>query len=347
MTGGSESVPKERSKDFLVSVIIPVFQVSDYVERCLISVMKQTYTNIECIIVDDCSMDDSIEKCERLIKGYHGPIEFKILHHEVNRGLSAARNTGTAAAIGKYLYYLDGDDEITSDCLETLVTIARDHPQAEVVVGNHVRIEKGVVINNLIKQDTSEYHSNKEIFSAFKKNELQIAAWNKLIKRSFLTQHAISFLEGIVWEDTPWSFFVYKNLSNLYVCNRVTYHYYIRPHSIVTGTDRYTYGKSFSVSYGVIFDNLTAGRECEELELYVNGFCRRYLEYKTSIPAYKDLMKKYRRLSVDYNSRKVLLKLVITQYMPFGLDALKMIDSVQLFRKRLKKRRNKPEQNNI
>lgn len=344
MTKEIGSVAREKSKVFLVSVVIPVYQVSDYVERCLLSVMNQSFKNIECIIVDDCSTDDSIEKCERLIKGYHGPIEFKILHHEVNRGLSAARNTGTAAAIGKYLYYLDGDDEITSDCLETLVTIARDYPEAEMVVGNHVRIEKGVVINNLIKQDTSEYHSNKEIFAAFKKHELPISAWNKLIKRSFLTQHAILFIEGIVWEDTPWSFFVYKNLSNLYVCNQVTYHYYIRPNSIVTGTDRYTFGKSFSVSYGVILDNLTKGREREELDLYANGFCRCYLEFKSTIPAYKHLMKKYKRLSLVYNSKKVLLKLVIAQHIPFESVALKTIDNVQSFRKRIKKRRKKTDQ---
>lgn len=344
MTGESEFIPKERSKVFLVSVVIPVYQVSDYVERCLLSVMSQTYQNIECIIVDDCSPDDSITKCEQLIEGYQGPLKFHILHHERNRGLSAARNTGTDAASGVYIYYLDSDDEITTDCIERLVALVGNHHDAEMVVGNSKRIENGEIELRLYEQLDSEYHSNEEIFSVFKKHNLPIVAWTKLIKRSFLTQNAISFIEGIVWEDTPWSFFVYKNLSNLYICNQVTYHYYIRPNSIVTGTDRYTYGKSFSVSYGVIFDNLTAGRGREELELYVNGFCRRYLEFKKTISTYKDLMKKYRGLSVKYNSRKVLLKLVITQYMPFGLVALKTIDSVQSFRKRIKKRRKKTDQ---
>ena len=91
----------------LVSVIIPVYQVSDYIERCLNSVMSQTYKNIECVLVDDVTKDDSVEKCERLIESYHGSMQFKILHHEVNRGLSAARNTGTDAATGEYIYFLD------------------------------------------------------------------------------------------------------------------------------------------------------------------------------------------------------------------------------------------------
>lgn len=345
MTGESESVSGKKSKDLLVSVIIPVYQVSAYVERCLQSVMNQTNQNIECILVDDYSTDDSVDKCERLISSYNGPIKFQILHHERNRGLSAARNTGTDAASGDYIYYLDSDDEITLDCLERLLAIVVCHPDAEMVVGNYKRIEDGEVILNIYKQQVSEYHSNEEIFSEFKKHDLPVVAWNKLIKRSFLKQYAISFIEGIVWEDTPWSFFVYKNLSNLFVCNQVTYHYYIRPHSIVTGTDRYTYGKSFSISYGVILDNLTEGRECIELDLYANGFCKRYLEFKLTIPAYNDLMKKYRRLSMDYDysSKKVLLKLYVAQHIPNESAALKAIDSIQSFRNRIKKRRKKTE----
>ena len=96
----------------MVTIIIPVYQVSAYVERCILSVMDQDYDAIECIIVDDATQDDSIEQCERLIERYNGPILFKILHHQYNRGLSAARNTGTDAASGDYLYYLDSDDEI-------------------------------------------------------------------------------------------------------------------------------------------------------------------------------------------------------------------------------------------
>lgn len=150
-----------------------------------------------------------------------------------------------------------------------------------------------------------------------------------------------------MFEDTPWAFFVYKNLSNLYICNQVTYHYYIRPNSIVTGTDRHTIGKSFSISYGVILANLTAGREREELKLYANGFCKRYLEFKTTIAAYNDLMRKYRKLSMDYNSKMVLLKLFVAQHIPFESVALKTIDSIQSFRKRIKKRRNRKSPKHI
>lgn len=123
-----------------MSVIIPVYNISDYIERCIRSVQGQSYIDMECLIVDDATQDDSIVKCEKLINEYDGPIRFRIIHHEVNRGLSAARNTGTAAAIGEYIYYVDGDDEILPYCIEKLMTIAQEHPDAEMVHGNSVMI---------------------------------------------------------------------------------------------------------------------------------------------------------------------------------------------------------------
>ena len=120
----------------VVSIIIPVYQVSAYVERCLSSVMAQSYSQLECIIVNDATQDDSIAKCERLISDYSGPISFHIIHHECNQGLSAARNTGTKAATGDYIYYIDSDDDMTPDCIEKLVNAAQMHPDAEMVVGN-------------------------------------------------------------------------------------------------------------------------------------------------------------------------------------------------------------------
>ena len=86
-----------------VSIIVPVYNVAHYIEDCLRSVMRQTYKgSMECLVVDDCGTDDSMSIVERMIAEYDGPIQFKILRHEHNRGLSAARNTGTMQATGDY-----------------------------------------------------------------------------------------------------------------------------------------------------------------------------------------------------------------------------------------------------
>ena len=91
---------QERSHSAItISVVMPVYNVAPYVERCLLSVMQQTRPAEECLIIDDASTDNSIALCERLIANYDGPTRFTILHHDHNRGLSAARNTGTDAAL--------------------------------------------------------------------------------------------------------------------------------------------------------------------------------------------------------------------------------------------------------
>ena len=97
-----------------ISVIIPVYNVAPYIAACLQSVMRQTaQAALECILVDDCGPDNSMEVVNETLKSYNGPVDFKIVRHTQNRGLSAARNTGMAAATGDYIYFLDSDDEIT------------------------------------------------------------------------------------------------------------------------------------------------------------------------------------------------------------------------------------------
>ena len=107
-----------------VSIIIPVYNVELYIAECLQSVMNQTYQGqLECIVVDDCGTDRSMEIVARMIAGYDGPIEFRVLHHEKNMGLSCARNTGIDAVTGDYVFFLDSDDWISYDCIDYLVSL--------------------------------------------------------------------------------------------------------------------------------------------------------------------------------------------------------------------------------
>ena len=78
-----------------ISVIIPIYNVEKYVERCILSIMNQTYTeSVECIVVNDCTPDNSMKIVERLVADYKGTIQFKLFHHEHNKGIAAVRNTG-------------------------------------------------------------------------------------------------------------------------------------------------------------------------------------------------------------------------------------------------------------
>lgn len=108
-----------------ISIIIPVYNVEPYVEKCILSVLRQNYSNLEVVIVDDKTPDESMKKIEGVLKEHSNThIDFKIIHHEINKGLSEARNSGIREATGEYVTFFDPDDQLTDNCISTLATEA-------------------------------------------------------------------------------------------------------------------------------------------------------------------------------------------------------------------------------
>ena len=285
----------------MVSVIIPVYQVSEYVERCVRSVMAQGYTDMECIIVDDATEDDSIAKCKELIRTYDGLIQFHILHHDHNRGLSAARNTGTEAAKGDYLYYLDSDDYIAPDCIERLASVVHDNPSIEMVQGNCMMSGDGTE-TLLYRQDHPIETKNKdETRKAFYINRnIYISVWNKLLKKSFVEKYRIYCREGLVFEDLLWTFYLLKDLKRAYLCSDITYYYCLRPASILVAAKPTSVG-CYTIIFDEIFHHLTVGKEQEEIKGFLYYFIKRYLSYVKAAPAFKDTRKLYRAKARQYH----------------------------------------------
>ena len=284
-----------------VSIIIPVYNVSAYIERCIKSVMNQTYNDIECIIVDDATPDDSILKCEQMISEYDGPIRFSILHHQQNRGLSAARNTGTEVAKGEYLYYLDSDDEITLDCIEKLMKPIKEDCTIDLVQGNHMDEKDGQEIC-YHKRESSIYISiNDDVYKEYYIYHHFIStAWNKLIKRSYVKKYKLYFKEGLLHEDFLWFYYVMKQLKRAYICKDVTYIYHIRPNSIMTCGKNIAEGNSYLYIFKDILNHLTTGKENIELRGNINLFYDVYSLYSPDIPALRDICMLYRKLAWRY-----------------------------------------------
>jgi len=204
-----------------VSIIVPIYNVSQYVEVCLSSVAAQSWDGrIECIIIDDCGTDDSMEKVEKFVATYDGTVDFKILHHEKNRGLSAARNTGMTEATGDYFFFLDSDDYISADCLERLAAPIVN-VQYDLVVGNWSFSGEDSPINTLADGE----YNREQIIQAFLKHNFQIAVWNKLYSASFLKNNNLLFLEGVLHEDVLFSSEVVTLVDSMYFVNSCTYHY--------------------------------------------------------------------------------------------------------------------------
>lgn len=267
---------------YKVSIVVPVYNVSAYIERCLTSVFAQTYTNIECILVDDVTPDDSIVKCEKLISQYTGPITFQILHHEKNRGLSAARNTGTEASTGDYLYYLDSDDEISCDCIEKLIEPALRDSSVEIVQGNIEKIpnrENTYYYDlNIIGLPSVELTTNREIRKWYYVNNIPRPrnAWNKLLKKDFIIKNNLYFREGIIHEDDMWMFYVLKYLKHIHFLYDKTYIHYVREGSIMTDKNRSKSYISWSKIIMEVFSNLTDSDKVTEIDYFFNIYLGYY-----------------------------------------------------------------------
>lgn len=219
------------NKPMKISIVIPVYNVAAYIERCLNSVFSQIYSDIECVLVDDCGTDHSMAIARELLDQYAGPIEFKIVRHEKNRGLSAARNTGTDAATGDYVFFLDSDDLILPDSLSLLAQPLKTK-QLDLVVGNYASGGETMCFLPL-NPPFETIHSGCEILRSYLQGQWFMMAWNKMVRREFLLQNNIRFVEGLLHEDNPWSFEVACTARSMGVVRAITYIYCLRQGSIV------------------------------------------------------------------------------------------------------------------
>lgn len=216
----------------LVSVIVPVYNISQYVERCFMSLVNQTYDRLEVLFIDDCSSDDSIGLLKNLIAREGLCQNYQIIHHDINKGLSAARNTGIDNAQGEYVFFLDGDDSLASNCISLLCEQAKK-TNADFVIGDNSIIypDKQSLIKSKIDDDF--VHGNQSVLSLFVTGSWYNVAWNKLIRKSFLLENDLYFPVGYVHEDELWSMRLALCAETMGVIHDSTYHYYINDNSIM------------------------------------------------------------------------------------------------------------------
>lgn len=218
-----------------VSVLVPVYNVSDFIERCAISLFEQSFEDIEYIFVNDCTPDDSIEVLEGVLQRYPNRKErVKIIHHQHNKGLAGARNTAVSSATGDYVLHIDSDDYVEINMVELLYNKAIED-NADVVVCDFIsewetskRVEKQVYST-----------SPREFINQMLSVEAFPSVWNKLFRRELYTQHNIAAIEGVnLGEDfvtTPRLVYFANKISKV---EKTLYHYmqtnansYTRNHS--------------------------------------------------------------------------------------------------------------------
>lgn len=246
-----------------VSIIIPVYNVEQYIDECLNSVVSQTCASkIECILVDDCGQDNSVLVAKKFVQQYNGPISFRLLHHERNKGLSAARNTGIQEAKGEYVYFLDSDDKIYPDSMYNLLSVADKYPDAEIIQGGAT---PGFILS---REDLPEYSNDvKWIRNGLCTIKIKDPAWNKLVKRDFIIKNNLLFVEGYLQEDTIWSYHIQKHISAIAFCYETTYWYRYNPEGIMNGIDSMRLAKSYARVMKYAYEDLMKGDMIEPYEI--------------------------------------------------------------------------------
>ena len=206
-----------------ISIIIPVYGVEKYIERCCVSVFEQTYKNFELIFVNDCSKDNSEKILLNLIERYaHLNININHIKHEVNKGISATRETGLNAAKGEYILYVDSDDYIAPNMLELLVNRA-DETNADIVYCDYYDLKNG----ELIYQNQSlSVKDSLLITAAMLRSEIVWTPWNKIFKKSLATEHNIHWSLNInVGEDLVVMAKLFEKKKKIEFVNQALYIY--------------------------------------------------------------------------------------------------------------------------
>lgn len=222
-----------------ISIIVPIYKAEKYIERCISSVCHQTYSDIECILIDDCSPDRSADVVERMLGSYDGPIHFTFVSNDTNRGCSGTRNRGIDMASGEYIFFLDSDDELSADGIEKLLGLADKYNGVDIVQGNMQTIphsEKEDWRDVAKKGFPFFVDSNRwcrEHFYSIRNKQIPMNMNNKLIRTQFLRDHALYCREGIIHEDDLWMFHAVKHVSSMAFCRDIVYFHYVVPGSII------------------------------------------------------------------------------------------------------------------
>ena len=214
----------------LVSIVIPVYNVKDYLQTCIDSVLSQTYKNIEIIIVDDGSTDGSSLLCNQ-IKETDSRV---IVIHQENGGLSAARNSGIKIAKGDYITFIDSDDRVSLQYVELLLDACLSSG-SEIAICDHLQGDKteGGFEEYNLPQDILTLPSTTCLSNWHSKyKDIETTAWAKIYKTFLFTDNQIFYPVGKCFEDVATTHKLVKASNNVSFIKAKLYYYYQRKGSI-------------------------------------------------------------------------------------------------------------------
>ena len=211
----------------LISIIVPVYNVEAYLAKCVDSILAQTYTNLEIILVNDGSSDGCGRICDEYAKQDK---RIKVIHKQ-NGGLSDARNVAIDVATGEFITFIDSDDYVTDDYIMTLYSLIEKYEcKVSIALYNtFVEGSKPKVVNRVYREDCQT--NIKAIEEMFYQEKYDTASWAKLYHSSLFAT-GIRYPKGIVYEDLATTYLLIFQSDKVAFCNRRIYNYLLRRDSI-------------------------------------------------------------------------------------------------------------------
>lgn len=287
----------------IISVIVPVYNVEDYLEYCVHSILNQTLKDIEIILVDDGTPDNSGVICDKLAE----EDERIVVIHKENGGLSSARNAGLAVARGKYIGFVDSDDWIEPDMYEYLLNLITEN-NADIADCEMLETSiRDYVIDKECEQIEFLNRSGAlDIFFRISKANINYCVCDKLFKREIFEK--VTFTEGIIFEDIDFNYRALVNIESIVVSNVKKYYYFKNPEGISRNSFR-----EKDLDLLKVWDNIIKMSETYSLEYKV------YAEFNRARADFGLLCKMFkygtRNDGGDYNKiRKELLKSVRSNF---------------------------------
>lgn len=205
----------------LISVIVPIYKVENFIQRCVTTLLEQDMEGVEYIFVDDATPDRSIEILEQVIKKYPQKLPLiRIVRHSVNKGLPAARNTGLEYARGEYIYHCDSDDYVEKNMLSDLYAAAHANDADIVWCDWMLTFEKN---ERYMKQPC--FTTSVDAVKAMLSGAMKFNVWNKLVRHSLYIDNNISFPSGYGMGEDMTMIRLFANANRIAYVNKAFYHY--------------------------------------------------------------------------------------------------------------------------
>lgn len=204
-----------------VSVIVPIYNVSSFIERCAESLLNQTLSEVEYIFVNDSTQDNSIDILNIVLTKYtEKKYNVRIINHEINKGLPAARNTGLSLARGEYIFHCDSDDFVETDMLKEMYSKAKE-VDADIVWSDwYLSFE-----NKERYMSQPNYKSSDDALKGLLSGTMKYNVWNKLVKRSLYMDNNITFPSGHGMGEDMTMICLFTCAKNVIYIPKAYYHY--------------------------------------------------------------------------------------------------------------------------